>query len=143
MWNAWFLLEQHFTCAVHNAFLSLESAGGDVSYLLGCKTETYTHQSSEFMVNCEVAPAARPILSVDVNNSYIMLPDGHNNSMVLDGTWLDEPDLRNYTLVASVLPFERHQQLCQMETYSMVLDGTWLDEPDLQNYTLVVSVGTI
>ena len=46
--------------------LSLKSAGGDVLHHLGSKTESFVYRSLKFQVNYEVAPVARPILSVDM-----------------------------------------------------------------------------
>ena len=74
--------------------LPLKSVGGDVLHHLGSKIDSYVYRSLIFQVNCEVAPVARPILSVDMLaskgvlvefgvegiSSFIQLPDGHKNS---------------------------------------------------------------
>ena len=77
--------------------LSLRSGGGrDVLHHLGSKTGSYANQSFKFELNYEVAPIARPILSVDVVNSkgaqvvfgvganslYIQLPDERKIPMI-------------------------------------------------------------
>ena len=63
-------------------------------HYLGSKVEKYECRSFKFHANYEVAPAVRPILSVDVltskrvlvvcgvqvHSSFIQLPDGHKNS---------------------------------------------------------------
>ena len=60
---------------------------------LESKVESYVYRCLNFQVNYEVAPAVRPILSVDMLtnrriivlfvegiNSFIQLPHGHKNS---------------------------------------------------------------
>ena len=46
--------------------VSLKNVGGDVLHHFGSKTECYVYRSVKFQVNYEVAPVARPILSVDI-----------------------------------------------------------------------------
>ena len=91
---------------------------------LGRKTESYVYRSRKFEVNYEVAPVVRPILSVDmltrkgvlvvfgvqVNSSFIELPDGHNipmirenGAMVLNATLADRRNMK-CDLVAPVVP---------------------------------------
>ena len=63
---------------------------------LGGKTGSYVYQSLKFQIYYEVRPVVRPILSfgmlistgvqdvfdVEVNSSYIQLPDGHKIPMI-------------------------------------------------------------
>ena len=54
--------------AVAEKHLTLRSVRGEVLHHLSCKTENNAHQSPNIMVNFEVAPIARPFLSVDTLN---------------------------------------------------------------------------
>ena len=54
---------------VHPQNSSLKCAGGDGLHHLGGKAEICVYRVLEFQVNCEVAPVARPFLSVDVLTS--------------------------------------------------------------------------
>ena len=104
--------------------VSLKNVGGDVLHHFGSKTECYVYRSVKFQVNYEVAPVARPILSVDMltrkgvlvvfgvqgSSSFIQLPHGHkipmtreNEAMVLNETLVDRRNM-GCDLVAPVVP---------------------------------------
>ena len=106
--------------------LSRKSAGGDVLHHLGSKAESHVYQSFQVQVNYEVAPVARPILSVDMltrkgvlvvfgvhgDSSFIQLPDGHKIPMnrakvaiVSNATLVDRRNMK-CDLVAPVVPTE-------------------------------------
>ena len=112
--------------------LSLKSAGGDVLYHLGSKTESDVYRNLKFQVIYEVAPVVRPILAVDMltrkgvlvvfgvqgDSSFIQLSDGHkipmireNGTMVLNSTLVDRRNMK-CDLVARLF---RLQFQCQVK----------------------------